>query len=243
MEICNTGVGTLNWSLSELEAGGAEPVPRLTGQKAPDANPPAVDRAPEKGRAGKLRLRPLLPACWAGEPMPSSCSAPICTRSRTWIRRACGTWSAAWSLPPLPGLSRAADYSQEYVIDINARQLWTVNTTTGATTLIGPCVPDPGDRFWEGMSWDEATDTMYAGTTGAGPATLYTLNLETGAATKVANIASASCIVDIAVDSSGQMYGHDVCLNSLLRIDKLTGATTVIGPTGFDAGYSPGDGL
>ena len=113
------------------------------------------------------------------------------------------------------------------------QQLWTVNTTTGAATLIGPCVIAP-DSQWTGMSWDETTDTMYAVTWG-GQSKLYTLNLETGAPTEVANITGASCIADIAVDRFGQMYGHDVCLDDLVRIDKLTGATTIIGPTGFNA--------
>jgi len=48
MEICNTGVGTLNWSLAELEAGGDVPVPCFTAQKALDANTPSVERASER---------------------------------------------------------------------------------------------------------------------------------------------------------------------------------------------------
>jgi hypothetical protein len=79
---------------------------------------------------------------------------------------------------------------------------------------------------------------MYAST--SGPAKLNTVNLTTGAATFVTNIANTGYLVDIAVDSAGQMYGHDVGADVLLRIDKHTGATTIIGPTGFDASWGQG---
>jgi hypothetical protein len=139
------------------------------------------------------------------------------------------------------GAFKGTDYSQQYVIGNNAQQLWTVNTTTGAASLIGPCVPSPSYQMWTGMSWDETTDTMYAfATTCSGSSNLYTLNLATGVPTKVANVANAPCVIDIAVDSSGQMYGHDIGVDKLLRIDKYTGATTFIGPTGFNAEWAQG---
>jgi len=235
MQICNTGVGTLNWSLAELEAGGAVSIPRFTGQIPPDANPPSPDRAP-------------------GERAPSE-AAPVPAASSVLGGRAYafelfsaqlyeipdldapGVWNLVGSVIPYPEAADFAgnDYSQVYVIQCIDWQLWTVNTTTGAATLIGPSVP--AATFWEGMSWDATTDTMYASTSYGGPAKLYTVNLATGEATFVANIANTSHIVDIAVDSAGQMYGHDVVMDVLLRIDKVTGATTVIGPTGFDASY------
>ena len=95
MQICNTGVGTLNWSLAELEAGGAVSAPRFTARSPPMPTLPHRTGCPAKGRPGRLHRCPLLPACWAGEPMPSSYSAPSYTRSPTWMRRASGTWSAA----------------------------------------------------------------------------------------------------------------------------------------------------
>ena len=36
------------------------------------------------------------------------------------------------------------------------------------------------------------------------------------------------------------MHGHDIELDSLLTIDKLTGAVTIIGPTGFAAAFHQG---
>jgi PKD domain/Repeat of unknown function (DUF6923) len=236
VQICNTGVGALNWSLSEPWADGPAPATRLTGQKSPASSPPAVGMAP--GHAAPV---PAAASVLAGRAYAFELFGAHLYHIPDLDTP--GTWNLVGGVIPttFAGAFKGSDYSQEYVIDNNARQLWTVNTTTGATTLIGPCVPKAGDRWWTGMSWDETTDTMYAFATDCGSHSgLYTLDLATGAPTKVVNITGALCIIDIAVDTSGQMYGHDMYLDSLMWINKLTGAATIIGSTGFDASYQQG---
>jgi hypothetical protein len=47
-------------------------------------------------------------------------------------------------------------------------------------------------------------------------------------------------MIDIAVGSSGAMYGHDISTDSIYSIDMATGAATLIGPTGFLANFAQG---
>jgi hypothetical protein len=91
-----------------------------------------------------------------------------------------------------------------------------------------------------GMAWDPTTNTMYASSTDGTTANLYTLNLATGAASQVAVISGAPYNIAIAIDGAGQMYGHDIGNNFLITINKTTGATQVIGSTGFTANYAQG---
>jgi len=48
------------------------------------------------------------------------------------------------------------------------------------------------------------------------------------------------CIIDIAINTSGQMYRFRHCSDSLISINPATGAGTVIGPAGFDGNYAQG---
>jgi len=235
VQICNQGAGALDWTLTELAASRGVSIPRFTGQIPPDRNPPSVERVPGQAAPAAPASRVLGQKAYAWELFSAhlyeipDLDAP-------------GAWNLVGGVvvTTYGGAFKGTDYSQQYVIGNNAQQLWTVNTTTGAATLIGPCVPSPSYQMWTGMSWDTTTDTMYASATDGSQSTLYTLNLETGAATKVANIANAPLNIDIAIDSAGQMYGHDIGVDKLLRIDKYTGATTFIGPTGFNANWAQG---
>jgi hypothetical protein len=81
---------------------------------------------------------------------------------------------------------------------------------------------------------------MYGSATDGTTATLYTINLETGALTTVADISGAPLAIDIAIDETGQLYTVDIQLDALLAVDKATGATTQIGSIGFTANYAQG---
>lgn len=118
----------------------------------------------------------------------------------------------------------------------------TINQATGNFTSIG-LMGLPAGQNPTGLSCDPG-GTMYLSTGGAAGANfLYTVDLGTGIPTFVANITGlgATAInIDIAIDRNGQMYGHDIGTDTLLRIDKATGAAVVIGPTGQLANFAQG---
>ncbi len=62
-------------------------------------------------------------------------------------------------------------------------------------------------------------------------ANLYTVDVASGAATRVGN--TGTVLTDIAFDRDGNLYGID--FGSLYRIDPLTAETTVVGPVGYEA--------
>lgn len=66
------------------------------------------------------------------------------------------------------------------------------------------------------------------------------MNVSTGTATVVGQITNAKVIIDIAINTSGVMYGVDIFNDNLVRINRATGSGTVIGAIGFDADYAQG---
>lgn len=67
------------------------------------------------------------------------------------------------------------------------------------------------------------------------------IDLDTGAATRIGAVTNSSGgVIACAFDNSGQMYAIDITDETLLRIDKTTGAGTVVGPLDFDANFGQG---
>ena len=130
------------------------------------------------------------------------------------------------------------DYSQIYVLDYDLNELHTVNTSTGVTSTIGASNPLLG-HAWTGAT-GTAGGVLYASSTYNSMSYLYKVNTSTGAATAVGQITNAPEIIDIAINTSGQMYGVDIANDNLVRINRFTGAGTVIGPIGFSANYAQG---
>ena len=120
--------------------------------------------------------------------------------------------------------------------------LFTVHTTTGAITQIGPTVSFGGE-FFTSMSMDPTTGIMYVTSfddTVFAPSSLYTINLTTGTATRIGPITNSTLMIGTGFNNTGQMFGYDVDNDSLMRIDKTTGAGTIIGPLGFNANFGQG---
>ncbi|HWU53178.1 MAG TPA: Ig-like domain-containing protein [Tahibacter sp.] len=120
------------------------------------------------------------------------------------------------------------------------------DTNTLLPTGIGDAVmvnaQTPPYMRWTAMAWDSRTDTMFASTaadlgncTAAVASDLYRLDLQTAKATYVAPIAATVnvCIRALAVAPDGALYGIDDFNNSLVAIDKNTGAAAIVGPLGF----------
>ena len=130
-------------------------------------------------------------------------------------------------------IATGADTYSWYVLgsDFN---LYSVDTLTGVTTLIGPLGIAPA--FCPGLTYDKTTSTLYAGALiGSYPDFtfgLYTVNTSTGTATLVANGDSTGTFTEIACNATGQMYAleHRPSANGRLwSIDKTTAALTLIG--------------
>jgi len=130
------------------------------------------------------------------------------------------------------------DFSQMYVIDYSLNELHSLDTTTGSDTTIGVCNPISG-QVWTGAT-GTADGTLYASSTDDLSSYLYTVDITTGTATVVGQITNAPVIIDIAINADGEMYGVDISSDSLVQIDPVTGAGTVIGSIGFDADYAQG---
>jgi hypothetical protein len=82
--------------------------------------------------------------------------------------------------------------------------------------------------------------TLYASATDISRSELYRIDLDDGTATLIGPIVNSPGNIAIAVNAEGQMYGHDIVNDSLISIDKYTGAGTIIGPLGFNANFGQG---
>ena len=130
------------------------------------------------------------------------------------------------------------DFTKLYVINYNTNQFATIDIDTAAITPIGTSTPYPGE-FWSGMTSTQG-GALYGSATSCSSSTLYSINPSTGASTAIGTITNAPCIIDIAINSQGEMYGVDILNDNLIKIDPATGAGTIIGSIGFDANYAQG---
>jgi len=124
--------------------------------------------------------------------------------------------------------------------------LYSVDTTSGVLTLLGQItgIPLPVGSNTSGLTWDYSTNTMYMCNLSGGIANLYTLNLSTRVATPIGPILTGT-IIDIACSNTGQLYGIKFATaagvsDSLVSINKTTGAGTTVGPLGVDINFAHG---
>jgi uncharacterized repeat protein (TIGR01451 family) len=127
-----------------------------------------------------------------------------------------------------------------YALNYDTNEFGTFDPSTGTFTAIGPSAPGPGEN-WTGLTIDPSTDTFYASGSACGSySNLYTLDPATGTPTVVGDITGATCVIDIAMNPSGEMYAHDIVTDSMYQVDPSTGAGTLLGPTGYPANYAQG---
>ncbi|MGB0384896.1 MAG: M36 family metallopeptidase [Ardenticatenaceae bacterium] len=127
-----------------------------------------------------------------------------------------------------------------YALNEGSQELVAIDTNSSLVSVIGSSVPD-NLEFWTGMAGDPTTGEMYASSAECGTSSsLYTIDVTTGAPTLVGPITNAPCIIAIAINGSGELYGLDIDNDTLLSIDKATGEGTEIGSIGFDALFSQG---
>lgn len=159
----------------------------------------------------------------------------------------CGLVAAVISLAA-PLSSRADDILWASTGDTNANgggQIFTINATTHAVTLIG----NSGLNHVGGLGFSPG-GTLFAADGGSvGPANLYTINLGNGAPTLVGTIAGIQGVDALAFSTTGTLYGGgwNGTSGRLLTINPGTGGiltdTALVGSgNSFVPGLSAGPG-
>ncbi|MCI0452828.1 MAG: S8 family serine peptidase, partial [Candidatus Latescibacteria bacterium] len=129
------------------------------------------------------------------------------------------------------------DNSFAYAVN-ELNQLMTIDTLTGAQTMLGSLVP-LGTEVWTGMALDPTDGTLYATSTNVQQSSLYVIDVAVPSAARVGTIDFPG-IISLAVDDDGRMFAQDVITDELISVDKTTGAGTAIGSLGFDSNFGQG---
>lgn len=71
---------------------------------------------------------------------------------------------------------------------------------------------------------------------------LYRVDLDTGAATLIGSfgLSPTQTMIDLAIDCTGAMYGHETATDALYSIDPATAVATLVGPHGYAANFAQG---
>lgn len=149
-----------------------------------------------------------------------------------------GEWSGA-DFRPGTGIVRL------HAIDSRLNVLATFDTVTGEYAQLGAVTPAEGETF-TALAFDPSSGTLYvAGSSGA-QSSLYRMNPDTGATTRIGKIAgpdapsTPKAIVGLASDQNGLLYGLDADGDRLVRVLGSTGAATAVGSLGVDVSFSQG---
>jgi hypothetical protein len=115
----------------------------------------------------------------------------------------------------------------------------TIDIGTGDFTATGTLTGPAADSNVSGMSVDPVSGNWYLSVSELGGSVLYVGDITTGVFTPVGLI-TANINIDMAIDSQGNAYGHDISVDQLISIDLVTGLGTPIGPTGQAANFAQG---
>jgi hypothetical protein len=142
------------------------------------------------------------------------------------------------TIASIPTLLFADDFAADgnlYAAEFFTGDIYTINTTTGAQTLVTP-VTGIGTNLVTGMAFDFQTDTMYL--LGADNFTLanqlYSVDLTTGVATPVGVGAAYDGGIWIEITNDGVGYVASITTDDLWTVDLATGAATLVGPIGIN---------
>ena len=119
-------------------------------------------------------------------------------------------------------------YSAQYP---TTTHLWKVVAATNVWTDLGVM----GTADIRGFAIDPGNGQIYA----SDLYNLYTLNPATPSLTLIGSF-GGPLVIAMTNDASGNLWANDMNGNNLLSINKATGATTVVGPLGFDPQYAQG---
>lgn len=130
-----------------------------------------------------------------------------------------------------------------YARDNTVGGLFSVSTSTGATTFIGRG-GIPGTHLVGDMAWDPVAQQMLLVSTNTiERCNLYTVSLSTGVATLLGQITNPSQTqfidVGLAVDAQGNRYIHDVLSDQIFKLSGLV-ANPLPTPLGYNSNFSQG---
>jgi hypothetical protein len=240
LTISNTGTAAANFELVEMNGGYAPTIaiPAYTGELPENDTPISMGMAPEKSEPSGETPTMFFPL--AGEPAfgMDLNAANLTNIPDTTVP---GTWNVIGNIAGsqyFAGDFLNGDFSQLYALDYGTNTLYSVSTTDAGVTTIGSSTPLSGES-WSGMT-GAADGTLYASSTSCSRSTLYTINPATGAATEIGEITNGACIIDIAINTAGEMYGVDIVTDALYQIDPATGAGVQVGSLGIVANYAQG---
>ncbi|NOS85052.1 MAG: T9SS type A sorting domain-containing protein [Ignavibacteria bacterium] len=116
-------------------------------------------------------------------------------------------------------------------------QLYSIDTVTGVHTLVFNMTGIPFANL-TGLTWDGTT--VYGVATNLTQSQLVTANMTTGVFTPVGT-PSTVCAGAISIsgrrDYRNGLFAIDIVSDNLFKVNKITGAFTLIGPLGVDANF------
>ena len=236
LDLGNVGTENLDWNILEAIP---RSIPASDGNFVRGANPPSFAKAP-------VGLKPIPGA--PGEPLSSLLPGTFAFASEAALGNHVtfdtDTPEILVNIAPTTGTFWAGDFvggdaSKTYQIkDTNA--LVTIDALTGAETVIGTLATPPGGETYTGMTFDPSTGNTYASSCNITTSSLFQIDVATATATRIGAITNSPCSIAIAADTGGTLYTYDLVNDTLLSVDKATGAGTTIGSIGFDANFGQG---
>ena len=124
-----------------------------------------------------------------------------------------------------------------YALDNANRRLIRLSDA-GVVTSIGPLLNIPAAASLSGLSWNSATNKMYAIAGGAGAAELYTIDMATGAGTLVGPLTGVVTPIWLEIDNAGNAFTADISDDVLYSVNLTTGATAAVGPLGVNLNFA-----
>jgi len=115
----------------------------------------------------------------------------------------------------------------------------TFDMNDGTSTPLGNITGPEVDANISGMAVDPTTGDWYIVALESTGANLYVGDITTGVFNLVGNITD-TFIIDIAIDSEGNAFGHNISDDLLYEIDLTTGFGVPIGSTGQAANFAQG---
>ena len=245
LTISNLGSSDAMFELIEKEKGFELPtvaIPAFEGELPEDTRPVSIGPAPEASNRNPYQAsgESLFSGLLSGEP---AFAVDLNADSLKYIPDTTipGAWTDIGStLTSLySGDFLAGDFTTLYAISYDDNNLYTVDTATGAYTLVGPSAP-PAGQSWTGLS-GTPDGTLYGLTTDISTSHLVTVNPDTGAVTDLGALSGLSGGIDLAYNTDDDMiYIVDLATASLFRVDPTTVTVTLVGSLGASPNYAQG---
>jgi hypothetical protein len=120
------------------------------------------------------------------------------------------------------------------VINNNNQEMFKVDTTSGALTLLTTVTGMSGGPT--GIAYDYTTSTLFGIVYNDPNSELYSIDVTTGTATLIGS--NPGLAINLACDHNGDLFTVDLLGDSTYAVNKSTAAWTGIGPVGIDLNYA-----